>query len=279
MFPVVQSGLTYKVSLSQMASLAFSTSATNVATTTALTVIYNNGTLGVGATLTNNGALAALSIDGVSLNVNDKVLVKDQATSTQNGIYTVTTVGDGSTAWVMTRAISYDLGALINPGDVFTVTQGTVNENTQWIQTEDVSTVGSDNILFVSNIIAGSGLVKTNNSIALSSSYSPFSYQVITGTSQSAVANTSYIIGNAGATTITIPATVSVGSVFGVVGKGAAGWIIQMNTGQVCNLGTNPTTAGGTLTSTDPTDCLEMVCITANTTFTVRSYVGSITPA
>src|ERR1041385_1169475 len=45
--------------------------ACRVATTTALTVVYANGTLGVGATLTNAGAMAALTVDGVALAVND----------------------------------------------------------------------------------------------------------------------------------------------------------------------------------------------------------------
>jgi hypothetical protein len=71
---------------------------------TNLNATYNNGTAGVGATLTNAGTQAALVIDGVTLSVNDRVLIYTQTTQTQNGIYVVTSVGSGSTNWVLTRA-------------------------------------------------------------------------------------------------------------------------------------------------------------------------------
>jgi len=78
------------------------------ATTASLTATYSNGTSGVGATLTNSGAQAALQIDGSVVSVSDRILVKNQAGAAQNGIYTVTTVGSGSTNWVLTRATDYD---------------------------------------------------------------------------------------------------------------------------------------------------------------------------
>src|SRR5690606_21522521 len=84
-----------------------------VATTGALTATYDNGASGVGATLTNSGALAALSVDGVSLQVGDRILVKNQSSTFQNGVYVVTTVGSGAVAWVLTRASDYNQAAEI----------------------------------------------------------------------------------------------------------------------------------------------------------------------
>ena len=55
-----------------------------------LTVTYDNGTAGVGATLINAGTQAALVIDGVTMVVNDRVLIYEQTDQTQNGVYTVT---------------------------------------------------------------------------------------------------------------------------------------------------------------------------------------------
>lgn len=101
--------------------------ATRVATTGALTVVYANGTLGVGATLTNAGAQAALAIDGVTLAVADRVLVKNQSSTFQNGIYVVSNVGSGSTNWVMTRATDYDQASEIIQFGVIPVNQGTTN--------------------------------------------------------------------------------------------------------------------------------------------------------
>lgn len=119
------------------------------ASTTALTVLYVNGVLGVGATLTNAGAQAAIQLDGVSPTVGQRVLIKNQAASLQNGIYTVTTVGTGITNWVLTRATDYDQASEIQPGDLVVLTGGTTQTNSSWLQTATVTTVGTDAITFV----------------------------------------------------------------------------------------------------------------------------------
>lgn len=101
-----------------------------VATTGNLTATYNNGTLGVGATLTNSGTQVALSIDGVSMAVNDRILVWQQTAGLQNGIYVVTTVGSGATNWVLTRSADANTSSEGDPnslggGDYFFVDSGT----------------------------------------------------------------------------------------------------------------------------------------------------------
>lgn len=98
-----------------------------VATTGALTASYDNGTDGVGATLTNATTQIALSIDGVTLSVASRVLVWQQTDSIENGIYVVTNVGSSSTNWIMTRATDYDEPdeiiqygvVLVNQGDTY----------------------------------------------------------------------------------------------------------------------------------------------------------------
>jgi len=103
-----------------------------VATTGNLTATYNQpggAGDGVGATLTNSGAQAALSVDGVALSVGNRVLVYQQTTGLQNGIYTVTTVGSGSTNWVLTRAADANTSTEGDPntlggGDYFFVQSG-----------------------------------------------------------------------------------------------------------------------------------------------------------
>jgi len=73
-------------------------------TTGNLNATYNNGTAGVGATLTNAGTQVALTVDGILMTVGKRVLIYNQTAQAQNGVYTVTTVGDGSTNWVLTRS-------------------------------------------------------------------------------------------------------------------------------------------------------------------------------
>lgn len=118
-------------------------------TTAVLNAVYFNGSSGVGATLTNAGALAAFQVDGYSASLNDRILVKDQAVPAQNGIYTVTTLGSGAVEWVLTRATDYDTPTQINPGDLVIIINGTANTNTSWMQTGTVTTIGTDAITFI----------------------------------------------------------------------------------------------------------------------------------
>jgi hypothetical protein len=98
-----------------------------VATTAALTATYANGVAGVGATLTNAGAQVVLSIDGITLVADDRVLIKNQINTFENGIYVVTNIGSGTTNWVLTRADDYNQSSEIVYLGVVAITQGTQN--------------------------------------------------------------------------------------------------------------------------------------------------------
>ena len=121
----------------------------------ALTVTYNNGSSGVGATLTNAGTQAALVIDGVTMIVADRVLIYEQSDARQNGVYTVTNVGSGSTNWVLTRATDADTYAPSDPdalgqGDAFFVREGDTGIGETYVcNTEGTITFGTTNITFV----------------------------------------------------------------------------------------------------------------------------------
>jgi hypothetical protein len=135
------------------------------ATTANLNATYNNGTSGVGATLTNAGTQAAFSTDGVSPSLNDRILVKDQTTTSQNGIYTLTTVGSGSTNWVLTRATDFDNAVEIAGGDFTFVDNGTLYANTGWVQVDEVTTVGTDPIVWQQ--FSGAGTYTASNGVLL----------------------------------------------------------------------------------------------------------------
>jgi hypothetical protein len=113
-------------------------------TTSNVNATYNNGVAGVGATLTNAGAQAAFAVDGVSPPLNSRILVKNQSTAADNGIYSLTTVGTGATNWVLTRTTDFDTSANMNAGSFIIVNNGTVNANSAWIQTATITTVGTD---------------------------------------------------------------------------------------------------------------------------------------
>lgn len=134
-----------------------------VGTTAALTATYNNGASGVGATLTNSGTQAALVLDTIALAVNNRVVVKDQVATLQNGIYTVTDVGSVSTNWVLTRATDYDEPSDIQPGDLALITEGSINENSSWVETVTVTIIGTDPIIFFPFFLPSDYLKAINN--------------------------------------------------------------------------------------------------------------------
>lgn len=139
-----------------------------VATTANLTAAYSNGTAGVGATLTNSSTQAALSIDGITLAVGNRVLVKDQATSLQNGIYTVTNIGSASTNWILTRTTDYDSITQTVRGDTVSVISGTISSASLWMLTSIITNVGSDSFTFAkTDQNSFTSIVGTTNQIAV----------------------------------------------------------------------------------------------------------------
>ena len=144
-----------------------------VATTANLSTAYNNGSSGVGATLTadSNGAI---SIDGVTLSSTNRVLVKDQSTGAQNGIYSVTTVGDGSNPFVLTRVTDADSSTEVTGGLFAFVEEGSTNADNAYVLTSvtGTATIGSDALTFTQfsgagQITAGVGLAKTGNTLSV----------------------------------------------------------------------------------------------------------------
>ena len=158
----------------------------------ALTVTYNNGTAGVGATLTNAGTQAALIIDGITMVVDDRVLIYEQADATQNGVYVVTNIGSGSTNWVLTRSSDTDTSgnqddSSLDEGSYFFVEEGDTGAGESYVcSTVGTITFGTTDINFVqfssaitytagtgininaSRVISTSGVATTGQLTALS---------------------------------------------------------------------------------------------------------------
>jgi hypothetical protein len=103
---------------------------------------------GVGKTLTAN-ANGALSVDGVAVAVNDRILVKDEATAANNGIYGVTDAGSAGTPYVLTRAVDFDQNAEVTGGSFTFATEGSANADTGWVlTTDDPITVDTTGLAF-----------------------------------------------------------------------------------------------------------------------------------
>jgi hypothetical protein len=121
---------------------------------------YNNGSSGVGATITAN-ANGVLVIDGHTFTAADvtagvRILIKDEVVGNApyNGAYVLTAEGSALSKFSMIRATDYDTSGTgvneIDQGDFFYISYGTVNANTSWVQQTPLPiTVGTTAISFV----------------------------------------------------------------------------------------------------------------------------------
>ena len=194
---------------------------------------------GVGATLTNAGTQAALTIDGVLTTVGMRVLIFNQTAASQNGVYTVTTVGTGSTNWVLTRATDantyspYSASAL-GQGDAFFVSQGTQGAGETYV----VSVTGS--IFFGQTGI-------TFAQISDTAVYSAGTGLTLTGT-QFSISNTAVTAGAYGSATQVGTFTVNAQGQLTLAGNTtvtpAVGSITGLGTGVATALAVNVGTAG-----------------------------------
>src|SRR6056300_751860 len=136
------------------------------ASTTNIAGTYNNGA----GTITA-GSNGAFSIDGQTPSASDRVLLKDQSDATENGIYVVTTVGDGSSAYVLTRGPDADTAAELTGGTFFFVEEGTANADNGYVFTHNgTPTLGTTDITVAQfsgagQISAGDALTKTGNTL------------------------------------------------------------------------------------------------------------------
>lgn len=145
--------------------------AVKAATTANLTAAY------VGSptfTLTNSSTQAAFATDGYSASSGDRILVKNQTLSQHNGIYSVTTVGSGSTNWVLTRTSDFNETTPIDEvnGAAVYVDQGTLFNNTSWTQIDHVVTFDTDPIAFTQFASSGGGVSSLTGGTGISVSAS-----------------------------------------------------------------------------------------------------------
>ena len=127
---------------------------------------YNNGTAGVGATITAS-ANGALVVDGETIStLGTRVLVKNETAGNApyNGIYTLTTAGDGSTAFVLTRSLDMNVAAEFDGSFTF-ISTGATLADTGWVQTAPITVVGTTPVVWTQ--FSGGGQYSAANGIAL----------------------------------------------------------------------------------------------------------------
>jgi len=141
-------------------------------------VTYDNGTAGVGATLTLANAVTV--IDGHTLTVGDRILVKNESTAAYNGIYLYTS------STVLTRADDFNTAAEIHGGDFVFVENGTLYNSTGWVNENEVTTVGTDALSWLQ--FSGSGTFTAGAGLTLSGT--EFSVDVTPTSGNASITNT-----------------------------------------------------------------------------------------
>lgn len=142
------------------------------ASTASVTVTY---TATAGTSARGQITAAPNTLDGVTLAANDRILLKDQSTGAQNGIWAITTLGTGANG-VWDRATDFDADAEVTSGAYTFVTEGTVNDNSGWMLiTNDPIIIGGASgtaLVWVQftgagQLTAGTGITKTGNTLAV----------------------------------------------------------------------------------------------------------------
>ena len=157
------------------------------------TYIYNNGSSGVGATITGV-SFGAITFDGVTPSVGDRVLVVDEVggNAPYNGAYTVTVVGTGASLFLLTRATDFNTPSEINGGNAFFISLGNTKAASTYVYNGvSAPTIGTSNIIFTQTqgqgvYSAGTGLTLSLNTFAIDTSV------VATLTGSQALTNKTY---------------------------------------------------------------------------------------
>jgi hypothetical protein len=253
--------------------------ACNYATTAALAAnTYNNGTGGVGATLTAN-ANGTLTIDGYTFlagDVGKRILVKDESAGANNGAYTLTQAGTASLPYILTRATDFDTAGSgvdqIDQGDFFLVISGTDNANTSWVQQTPLPiTVGTTALVFiefaaVQTYTAGTGLSLITNQFSITNIGTAGTYGSAT---QTPVLTTNAQGQVTGVTNTTI--TPAVGSITGLA-TGVATFLATPSSANLAAAVTDETGTGALVFATSPTFVTPILGVPQSGDFSIGTF-------
>ena len=258
--PVSSSDIVNKSYADSIASGVNFHAACNYATTAALAAnTYNNGSSGVGATLTAV-AVGTLTVDGYTFVVGDvgkRILVKDEVTGANNGVYTLTQAGTALLPYILTRATDYDTSGTgtneIDQGDLMLVLSGTANANTSWVQQTPLPiTVGTTALVFLEfaatqTYTAGTGLSLITNQFSITNVGTA-------GTYGSATQVPVFVTNAQGQVTSVTNTTVTpaLGSITGL-GTGVATFLATPSSANLASAVTDETGSGALVFATSPT--------------------------
>lgn len=209
------------------------------------------------ANITLSGG-APSTLDGITLAANDRVLVKNQTTASQNGIYVVTTLGTGANGtWTRAGDADNSPSGEVEAGLYVYVEEGTTNGSTSFVlSTANPITLGTTSLTFTKfsgtgQLTAGTGISISGNSISVASNYAGGSSIATLGTVTTGTWSATNIGLNKGGTNAALTAAnggivYSTASAMAITSAGTAGQALLSGGAGAPTWGTLAVAAGGT---------------------------------
>ena len=212
----------------------------------------------VAATTANVTLSSALengdTLDGITLATGNRILVKNQSTASENGIYVVQASGQP------TRATDFDTATEVDSGDFVFVYSGTVNGSTGWVQTNRPATIGTDAIAFVQfsgagTYLAGNGLTLTGSTFSINTSTTVDlnTAQTLTNKTLTSPTLTAPALGTPASGTLTNATGLPVDTGISGLGSGVATFLATPSSANLASAVTGETGSGALVFGTSPT--------------------------
>jgi hypothetical protein len=212
----------------------------------------------VAATTANVNLANALEngdvLDGITLATGNRILVKNQTTQSENGIYVVQASGQP------TRAADFDTASEVDGGDFIFVYSGTVNASTGWVQTNRPATIGTDAIAFTQfsgagTFLAGTGLTLTGNTFSINTGTTVDlnTAQTLTNKTLTSPTLTTPALGTPASGTLTNATGLPIDTGVSGLGTGVATFLATPSSANLISAVTDETGTGALVFGTAPT--------------------------
>jgi hypothetical protein len=194
------------------------------------------------------------TLDGITLATGNRILVKNQSTASENGIYVVQASGQP------TRATDFNTAQEVDGGDFVFVYSGTANGTTGWVQTNKPATIGTDAIAFVQfsgagTFLAGTGLTLTGSTFSINTSTTVDlnTAQTLTNKTLTSPTFTAPALGTPASGTLTNVTGLPVGTGISGLGTGVATFLATPSSANLASAVTDETGSGALVFGTSPT--------------------------
>ena len=260
-------------------SVIIGAQALNIALTCSNTVAIGQNCLAAIGSSTNNIAIGQNAGSMLTATNSNNIIIGSLGVSGDNGVTRIGTQGTQTGCQIAGISGGTLLGAPYVP--VMVATDGSLG--TIGGGTDGQILIGSSATSpSWANITAGTNITITNNPNAITinaTGPASFTWTEVASPTYSMSPNSGYIINSSSTVVITLPFIINEGQIVSIVGKGTGGWSIAQNPAQIIHYGTSNTTTGigGSLSSTNQYDCVDIICTTTNNNFVVRSSVGNLT--